>query len=418
MQLDLETRNVQTHVLGEATKLTGSSDQSSAAVIAEAVTSEARLHQSLRKQRGLTLRLDLINKCNLRCTMCAFSDEEVFRRPTRQLTFEQFRAMFDELGPHVREVMLSCGDEPLLARNLPEILTFLRSEHPEIETGFCTNATLLRAKIRRIIIESGVASLLFSIDAVTKDLFERIRVGAKYESVIANILALRDLKIQSGAQRRRFVFNYVLMKQNIHEAPAFVAMAKELGGAVIDFRHVVPMFSGYDLEQELSAHPAKFNFYRNQIVEEAARAGIEIYLPAAFVLEEGQTFNSRFAKPGPSLDKFFQVAADPAQDQFPTAVPQGDLSAMRRYFAGCAADEFSTTFCNWPFSELMVRDQDEVLPCPWYARPLGRLSEGKSLSDIFFGNDFSRLRENMLKSNGDPGCSNCPIKAGQLPLGS
>ena len=64
----------------------------------------------------------------------------------------------------------------------------------------------------------------------------------------------------------------------------------------------------------------------------------------------------------------------------------------------------------------MVRDQEEVLPCPWHEKTLGRLSEGKTLSEIFLGEAFVRLRRNMLKPEGDPGCAHCPIKSGHLPI--
>jgi MoaA/NifB/PqqE/SkfB family radical SAM enzyme len=83
---------------------------------------------------------------------------------------------------------------------------------------------------------------------------------------------------------------------------------------------------------------------------------------------------------------------------------------------GTVAEEFSTTFCNRPFSEIMVRDQNEVLPCPFHEKPLGLLSEGKTLAEIFQGEAFQRLRRNMLRPEGDPACANCPIKSKHLPI--
>ena len=53
-------------------------------------------------RRELTLRLDIINKCNLRCVMCHFSDDAIFKRPTSQLTGEQFKALFDGIGAYGR----------------------------------------------------------------------------------------------------------------------------------------------------------------------------------------------------------------------------------------------------------------------------------------------------------------------------
>jgi hypothetical protein len=63
----------------------------------------------------------------------------------------------------------------------------------------------------------------------------------------------------------------------------------------------------------------------------------------------------------------------------------------------------------------MVRDQNEVLPCPFHEKPLGLLSEGKTLAEIFHGEAFQRLRRNMLLPEGDPACANCPIKSHHLP---
>ena len=53
-------------------------------------------------------------------------------------------------------------------------------------------------------------------------------------------------------------------------------------------------------------------------------------------------------------------------------------------------------------SEIMVRDQNEVLPCPFHEKPLGLLSEGKTLAEIFQGEAFQRLRRNMLRPGCDP----------------
>ncbi len=111
--------------------------------------------------------------------MCHFSDDAIFKRPTSQLTTPEFERLFDEIGSSVRHVVLSCGDEPLVSKHLPGILEYLAREHPEVTIEFCTNAMLLRAPIRNLIMRTGVARLLFSIDAVSKPLLESIRVGCE-----------------------------------------------------------------------------------------------------------------------------------------------------------------------------------------------------------------------------------------------
>src|SRR5438552_6338729 len=56
---------------------------------------------------------------------------------------------------------------------------------------------LMGAPIRNLIMETGVARLLFSMDAVTKPLLEAIRVGCRYDQLVGNIIAMRDLKMRS-----------------------------------------------------------------------------------------------------------------------------------------------------------------------------------------------------------------------------
>lgn len=408
-----DSRDIQTFRLTEETLLKGEANRAIAMHFADSKALETRFRRSLNARRGLTLRLDIINKCNLRCVMCHFSDDAIFKRPTSQLTGEQFKALFHDIGPAVSRVMLSCGDEPLTSKFLPEILRYLAEEHPEVAIEFCTNAVLMRAPIRSLIMETGVERLLFSIDAVSKPLLEAIRVGCRYEQLIGNIMALRDLKAQCGSEIPHFVFNFVMMKQNIHEAPAFVRVAKALGAEYIDFRHMVPIGTWFPPGEVLSEEPARYNYYRQRIADEAIALNVDYFLPAPFETDE-QWFPQD--EPEISFNDFNSVVPDRGPElETKIKIPPRRIGGG---LEGSVADEFSTTFCNRPFSEIMVRDQEEVLPCPWHRKTLGRLSEGKSLSEIFLGDDFAALRRNMLKPEGDPDCAGCPIKTLHLPVTS
>jgi MoaA/NifB/PqqE/SkfB family radical SAM enzyme len=399
--VNLETREIQRFELGETTLVTEGLDE-----LEDTAAFERRFRRSLDKTPGLTLRLDIINKCNLRCVMCHFSDDAVFRRPTRQLTTEEFKTLFDQIGPSVREVMLSCGDEPLVSKHLPAILEYLAGEHPRVAIGFCTNAMLMHGPVRDTIMRTKVARLLFSIDAVSKSLLEEIRAGCRYEQVLGNIIALRDLRRERGTSRPAFVFNFVMMNRNIHEAPSFVRLAKSLGAEYIDFRHMVPIGTYYSPDDLLSEQPGKYNFYREQIAAAADEYELPVYLPPPFV--GAPIWNPPADEPLLDWSDFERLAPGPP-DLNPRSVSMPAIE-------GSVAEEFATTFCNRPFSEIMVRDQNEVLPCPFHEKPLGLLSEGKTLAEIFHGEAFQRLRRNMLRPEGDPACVNCPIKSQHLPI--
>ncbi|MGI8430864.1 MAG: radical SAM/SPASM domain-containing protein [Chthoniobacterales bacterium] len=410
VSVNFDTREVQKIALNDTTAV--EEDHEVFGALEEPAEFENRFLRSLGKQRALTLRLDIINKCNLRCVMCHFSDDAIFKRPTTQLTTDEFKRLFDGIGPSVREVMLSCGDEPLVSKHLPGILEYLAREHPEVAIEFCTNAMLLRAPIRRCILETGVARLLFSIDAVSKPLLESIRVGCSYEQVVGNIMALRDLRRSCGAQRPTFVFNFVMMNRNIHEAPAFVRMAQALGAESIDFRHLVPIKKYFSPDDLLADQPARYNFYRARILAEANRLGVGIFLPPAFA--GAGSWTPPLEEPEVDWTDFNHVQPQPSGEALPALTKYSNDRS--RIWEGSVAEEFSTTFCNRPFSEITLRDQNEVLPCPFHEKPLGFLSEGKTLAEIFHGEAFQRLRRNMFRPEGDPACANCPIKSHHLPI--
>ena len=411
LEVNFDTHEIQTLELTGENLAASGTDAALGRHLADPNALETRFRRSLTARRGVTLRLDIINKCNLRCVMCHFSDDAIFKRPTSQLTGDQFKALFDDIGPSVSRVMLSCGDEPLISKFLPEILRYLADEHPEVAVEFCTNAMLMRAPTRNLIMETGVARLMFSMDAVTKPLLESIRVGCRYEQLVGNIMALRDLKAQHGSELPAFIFNFVMMNRNIHEAPAFVRLAKALGAASIDFRHMVPIGPWFPEGELLSDHPARYNYYHQKIAAEAAAHHMSYYLPAAFdTAEQWEPVN----EPVVRFSDFDSVVPDPPGPQGPHM--KAPPLAAPGDSAGSVAEEFSPTFCNRPFSEIMIRDQDEVLPCPFHTEPRGRLSEGKSLSEIFLGEGFAELRRNMLKPEGDPACARCPIKTLHLPV--
>ncbi|MBL4575823.1 MAG: radical SAM protein, partial [Opitutaceae bacterium] len=121
----------------------------------------------------LTLRLDLINKCNLQCVMCHYSDPKIALRPTQKISVEQFDKWFKGVGHNVRDIMLSCGDEPLMSPHFIDILTKISNYGNSLDVGLCTNGMLMNAKIRSAMIQHGLTYSLFSIDGATKKTMER-----------------------------------------------------------------------------------------------------------------------------------------------------------------------------------------------------------------------------------------------------
>lgn len=370
---------------------------------------EKRLFDHLARQRHLTLRLDLINKCNLRCVMCHYSDEGISKRPAQKISLEQFASFFDPIAPVTRDVVLSCGDEPLMSPHFEAILQHISTIDPEVRIRFCTNGMLLTEKNADAIIAANVYLIMFSFDGVTSETLHRIRVGSNYRRIIKNILYLKKAKAKTGKPNPRFVFNYVMLESNIHEAPHFVRMAKRLGGDYIDFRHVVP-FDFYDIDHEmLENDKPKYNYYRERIIVAAKAAGIEIYIPPSFATS---IRHDPSGDPVSKLDEFHTLLLELGDNPLETTTSGATTTASTEKNH---IHESAHFFCDRPFSEVMVREQKDVYPCPWHQEKMGTLEDGASFEEIFFGDKFRQLRLAMLSPEGAPGCKNCPIKSNHLP---
>ncbi|MCP3960666.1 MAG: hypothetical protein GY719_22715, partial [bacterium] len=271
----------------------------------------------------------------------------------------------------VRAVVLSCADEPLTSNHFPEILSYLVDRHPRVDVEFCTNAMLMNARIRRLLVEKAVGHLMLSMDGSSRVSLESIRVGARYDRIVANIKALRDLKRAAGARYPVLVMDFVMMRRNIHEAPVFVELAARLGVQMIDFRHVIPGYLS-DPDELLSSHKARYNHYRERVLEAARRLRVGVTIPPAYETQE--RFDAS-AEQVADLGDFKAVKADPAKGDVP--VPRRFPRGFKpRHNRGTAAELFASTYCERPFSEIMIAEQDLVRPCPWYQGELGRISDG------------------------------------------
>ncbi|MBV6343651.1 radical SAM protein, partial [Candidatus Magnetobacterium casense] len=135
--------------------------------------------------------LEATRLCNLRCIMCpthkANADPEINRKYPAYFDIGRYRDIIEQLAE--LDTPLHIGPqfqgEPLLSKAIYEMVRIAKSKG--FSTGFSTNAVLLTEWASAELIEAGLDALCISVDAVTKETFEKIRVGANYDRVVKNI---------------------------------------------------------------------------------------------------------------------------------------------------------------------------------------------------------------------------------------
>jgi MoaA/NifB/PqqE/SkfB family radical SAM enzyme len=368
---------------------------------------EEKFSNTLKEHPWLTIRMDITNKCNLKCIMCHYKEEEIYSQPTKNITAEQLKHLLKDIAPYVKNIMLSCGFEPLMSKHFYEIASMLNSNFPHMEIGMCTNGMLLNSKARKTIIENNITHVLLSFDGVTKKTLEKIRVGASYEKIIGNIMALRDLKKVHNRNFPLLFMDFVLMNSNIHEAPAFVELCSLLGIGIIDFRHLVGNIYFSEHDEMLSYHKGKYNYFRQLIVEESIKFNIDVRLPEPF-----DNVNDYIPEDFPSVDlsDFMSVSPDLQTEEI--IVP---VEIIVNPIDDTIFEFLSGASCLRPFNEIMIIDQEKILPCAFYNDSMGNINENNTLYSIFYNKKYMNVRKKKMLSRYDHNCTNCPIMSNLLP---
>ena len=162
-------------------------------------------------QRGRPLRdlrISVTDRCNFRCSYCmpreAFGPDHTFLPQSALLNFEEIQrvaSIFATLG--VRKLRLT-GGEPLLRRNIDELIHLLREvrtpDGQPLELALTTNGVLL-ARMARRLRDAGLNRVTVSLDALDPTLFQQMAdVDTDVNQVLQGIdealaLGLAPLKV-------------------------------------------------------------------------------------------------------------------------------------------------------------------------------------------------------------------------------
>lgn len=124
------------------------------------------------------------SKCNLKCIMC---------NGTKNSNYEMEDYIYDFLLNNIKyfEKIVWKGGEVFLYKNFLKL--FKLASDNKVEQAIITNGLLLNDKNIEILCKSNV-KLAISIDAVEKELYEKIRVGGNFNTLLENINILKKYK--------------------------------------------------------------------------------------------------------------------------------------------------------------------------------------------------------------------------------
>jgi MoaA/NifB/PqqE/SkfB family radical SAM enzyme len=339
-----------------------------------------RYHESVAGERTevaarppVCLYLEVTNRCNLLCTTCPRTYEEL--EPPADMSWDLFTAIVDQVPGLARAVLHGVG-EPMLVANLPRMVRYLKDRG--VYVLFNTNGTVLGERNGRALIDAGLDELRVSFDASNRESFKAIRGKDYFGRIIRNVRAFRELQEREGKNRPRVSVWLTGLKETVEQLPAFVKVAAEIGVKEVYLQRLV-FFNESAIGK---ARPDQALFER--LTEEDAA-----YLKQAEELARslGITFSASGAASEPGL----------------SLKGSGDVSPW--------------SLCRRPWSLMYFTANGRALPCciaPFSQHGYDNYTLGhagqQSLPDIWNGRAYRDFRAALLSDKPPVSCANCGLR--------
>jgi len=339
-----------------------------------------RYHEAVQGERGaqtsqppVCLYLEVTNRCNLLCTTCPRTYEEL--EPPADMSFALFTSIVDQVPDLARAVLHGVG-EPMLVKELPRMVDYLKRRN--VYVLFNTNGTVLSERSGRALIAAGLDELRVSLDAATRESFKAVRGRDYFGRIVRNVTAFCALQEREGHAKPRVSVWITGLKETLRELPDFVRLASEMGVKEVYLQRLV----FFDTDAIGLARPDQALFERMQKEDmHYLREGEEI------ARRLGLTFSASGAASEPEL----------------SLAPETDRSPW--------------SLCRRPWSLMYITANGRALPCciaPFSQHGYANYTLGdatqQSLREIWNGPAYRQFRAALLSDRPPRACANCGLR--------
>ncbi|MDD3064904.1 MAG: radical SAM protein [Endomicrobiaceae bacterium] len=352
--------------------------------------------KELLESKPRILEITLTNRCNLKCIMC-----ENIKSVPWELA-ENTKNEIIELMPYLEQV-LWLGGEVFLYKHFDELFDIANKHN--VKQIISTNALLLNDNIIKKLVDYNV-ELSISVDGVTKEIYEKIRLGANFDNLIAKINLLNKVKhrVNKYMKKRLCV---VIMETNYEQIPDFIDFAHKYEFDYITF---TPHEGYYDKD---------IFFYKRKDLDEKMKE----------VLNRAKKYNIEVENCMPT-----QKHMDNLRDKYPENVIMNNIELKKNnkfkfnFFAMATMPEVfpvkrdereaaaKKIYCYSPWQKLFVGCTGYVkVNCNCaYSLTVGHVSN-ETLMNIWNSNNMINLRHNLLIKDTYKECSES-CKENVLPI--
>jgi MoaA/NifB/PqqE/SkfB family radical SAM enzyme len=323
-------------------------------------------------ENPVCLYLETTNRCNLLCTTCPRTFEEL--EPPSDMSWELFTSIVDQF-PKIERVVLHGVGEPMMVAELPKMVKYLKDRG--VYVLFNTNGTLMREKKSRELIEAGLDEMRISLDAAEPKAFEIVRGRDLFDRIVRNVKNFIAIKKQMGAAKPRLSLWLTGLRETLEQLPAFIRLANDIGVPEVHLQRLV-------------------YFENNQF---------------GLARPESSLFEKRDSEEGKSLLEAEKVAAELGVffDASGAAEPETSLRRLD--------GDTPWSLCRRPWSLMYFTAHGRALPCciaPFSMHGYENFTLGDArttpLREIWNGSEYQSFREGLLGDDPPKACAGCGLR--------
>lgn len=146
------------------------------------------------------------NACNARCTICP---REKLTRKIEFMDGDRFEKLLDDcIEAGATKLSLHNFGEPLMDKQLADKIALAKKKGIR-ETYIVTNASLFTQERSEELLEAGLDRIKISLYGIGAKEYEQIHAGLDYETTLANIHSLLEVKKKRGGRIPRITLRYI-----------------------------------------------------------------------------------------------------------------------------------------------------------------------------------------------------------------
>lgn len=166
------------------------------------------------------------NRCNFQCPECA-SGIGALTRPLGMMPASFFRTLVDAIAGDSLYLQLYLQGEPYLNKELYDMIPYAREKGMYV--AISTNGSFITERNVEKLVRNAPDKLVFSLDGLDEESYQNYRVGGTFAQADKGLQLVLETKKRLGLTYPEVELQFIVMKQNEHQAEEVLRYGKERG---------------------------------------------------------------------------------------------------------------------------------------------------------------------------------------------